>query len=304
MKNVTPVIGVVVPIHNGLEQTRSGLASLQKSIDCCDPEMGSIQVIVVDDGSTDGSADWISAHFPTVRLLKADGDLWWTGAMNVGAHYAVEDLGCEYVAAWNNDIQCAPDYFTRLFDILANTQDHRIIASKIFLLDEPDRLYAMGCLFNPVTGRQSLIGSKTKDGGQFEHVHLADWAPGMGTVAPKRALEAINYWDARTFPQYCGDSDFCLRAKNAGFPLFVYPQLRIWNDKRTSGIEHNGTVRLFIRTLVDRRSSFQLQAQVAFYLRHAKSPRALIQLVYLYIRYAGSFARYILRMAVAARTHN
>ena len=64
-----------------------------------------------------------------------------------------------------------------------------------------------------------------------------DWLPGMGTVTHKSVYEKIGMLDEIRFPQYHGDSDFTLRAKKRGYKIIVYPDLKIYNDNRNTGID-------------------------------------------------------------------
>ena len=109
-------------------------------------------MVVTDDGSTDGSADEIKAHFPKVELQYGDGNLWWSGGINVGAKYAIESLGCDYVLLWNNDVLSAHDYFVELDRIIETEPPGSVIGSKVYFTDRPERVQAYGGYFNPITG--------------------------------------------------------------------------------------------------------------------------------------------------------
>ena len=74
---------VVIPVHNRLEFTRACLASLREQ------SYRDFTIVVVDDGSTDGTYATLAEEFPEVTLLWGDGDLWWTGAMNRALEWAL-----------------------------------------------------------------------------------------------------------------------------------------------------------------------------------------------------------------------
>lgn len=67
---------VVIPVHNRLSFTRACLESLREQ------SFRDFTIVVVDDGSTDGTYATLAEEYPEVTLLWGDGDLWWTGAMN------------------------------------------------------------------------------------------------------------------------------------------------------------------------------------------------------------------------------
>src|SRR6266567_5032327 len=97
-----PKISIITPIHNGVEYTIEYLESLSKV------EYSNYEIIIIDDGSTDGSSEIIARDFPQVRLLKGDGNLWWSGGTNMGIRDALA-RGTDLILTMNNDVKIAPD---------------------------------------------------------------------------------------------------------------------------------------------------------------------------------------------------
>jgi GT2 family glycosyltransferase len=289
LKHLDYKIAIIIPIFNGLIYTKKTLGWLFDSIGRCSEKSCDIKVIIVDDGSTDYSGLWVQEHYPQVHILRGDGNLWWSGAMNLGAQHAIQEIGCDYIVCWNNDIKCDPAYFPNLIQILQGPSDVRLLGSKLYLLEPPDVIFQMGCYFDPKKGKHTFIGSMQQDSHRFEKPFEPDWASGMGTIIHSSVFDKIGFWDNRRFPQYHGDSDFCLRAKKAGFRLTIHPELKIWNDKTSSGMPHHNNLRTFLKTFTSLKSNYYVRSQVLFYLRHAESKLAYLQLLRMYIVYLGSF---------------
>ena len=87
------MIYVVIPVHNRKDFTRNCLLSLQKQ------SFQAFEVVIVDDGSTDGTAEMLREEFPELPVLKGDGNLWWTASVNMGIKYALEQ---EKLMDWLN----------------------------------------------------------------------------------------------------------------------------------------------------------------------------------------------------------
>ena len=122
-----PKVSIVTPIHNGIEHTVDYLDSLSRI------SYPHYEVVIVDDGSTDGSAERISASFPQVRIVSGDGNLWWAGGTNAGIRDALA-RGTDFILTMNNDVEVAPD----LLDVLLGcAADHpgAIIGGKIYVED-------------------------------------------------------------------------------------------------------------------------------------------------------------------------
>ena len=91
-------VEIVTPVHNRCEETLQCLRSIARS----ESTGLSLHVIVVDDGSTDGTADAIAKEFPDVEIVKGDGDLWYTAGTNRGISAALLHEP-DYILAINND---------------------------------------------------------------------------------------------------------------------------------------------------------------------------------------------------------
>lgn len=251
-----------------------------------------ISVIVIDDGSSDGTSDWIKRNYPTVIVLNGTGELWWSGATNLGAKYALEVLKCQYILLWNNDISFRTDYFHNLLKLLNNDDKSTIIGSKIMVKEEPSLVWSMGGRFNPVNGKYFMYGYFKPDGPDYSKVWEADWLTGMGTVVPSNVIDKSGYWNSRDFPQYHGDSDFTYRAKLKGFKIKVFPDLVLYNNTKSSGIEHDGNLKKLILLLTSTRSKSNFRYIYKFYRLHSVSLLAYYTLFMHYFRIFGGFFKW------------
>ena|SRR5438105_5524438 len=97
------MIYAIIPVHNRIKFTINCLTRLREQT------VRSFKIIVIDDGSKDNTTHYLQENFPEVILLKGDGNLWWTGAINLGVEVALSE-GADYILTLNNDTLPAFDY--------------------------------------------------------------------------------------------------------------------------------------------------------------------------------------------------
>jgi GT2 family glycosyltransferase len=283
-------ISIVIPIYNRLLLTQRGIQSLHNSLDYYQSRAADTQysfsIVVVDDGSTDGSSEWIAEQYPTVHLLKGDGNLWWTGAVNKGSRHAVEELNADFVLLWNDDTLCDISYFVELSTLLTRDSTYRnsILASKIYWVDESNILFNYGCYYSNKTGKKKLIGVNQKDSGQFSDIIPIDWSGGMGTIIPAKILKEVGYFDAEHFPQYHGDLDFFLRAGKKGYSSFAVPTLKIYNNRDSTGVSTAKSFADLKKILLSNRSHYNIRHNFLLNQRHANT---VLSWGYFLLRYFG-----------------
>ena len=267
-------ITLVIPIYNRLDITKEGLTSIDNAIKYYQSNGQGrfvLRMVIVDDGSTDGSSKWIKENFQSVIILQGSGNLWWSGSVNVGARYAIETLGTDYVVLWNDDTKCAEDFFLVLENLLLSDKQYQdaILVSKVYWQHKPNFLFNFGCYFNHSTGKKTLIGLNKED--NYNEIIPVDWSGGMGTIIPAHILLTVNYFDNEKFPQYHGDSDFFLRAKESGFKAYAIPDLKIYNNIDSTGINSVKNLRELKALLTSIKSFENIKQNFYFNLRHANS---------------------------------
>jgi len=287
-------IALIIPVFNRLAHTQECFQILDKQKDTRFFKENEINLILADDGSTDGTEEWVRKHFPTVIILKGNGNLWWSGTMNLGVRHALKVMHCDFILLWENDIIPVGDYFNNLQVILENWDGSSMVCSKVYYRIMPDTIFAMGGRFNSRTGVKYLIGRLVKDNEDYNKVREVDWSLGQGVLIHKDIFAKVGYFDEKNFPQYSGDADFSLRVKSAGFRNLVFPDLRLLNDTDTTGISHltDKTVWKFLVSLFSIRSHTSIIKDVKFYRAHATSLIAYKELIKKYLIYTGSFVKW------------
>lgn len=217
-----PRISIITPIFNGIEHTVAYLESLSRLT------YANYEVIIVDDGSTDGSAETIAARFPGVRIVGGTGNLWWAGGTNLGIRTALAG-GTDFILTMNNDVAVAPDLLEALVACAA-AYPGAIVGGKVYFMDDPQRIWSAGGRLNWLSGKTLVqVGHGEVDREEFCRRERMDFLTGMNVLIPAAVFEKIGFYDAEHFPQYHADTEFTLRARKAGIPIIFEPAAKVWN---------------------------------------------------------------------------
>ena len=275
-------IALLLPVFNKLNYTITCLSSLYDEISH-NNLLDSFRIILVDDGSTDGTGEYVKHHFPFVTVVKGDGNLWWSGGINKGAEHAINNLRVDYLLLWNNDITTHNHYFVNLLRLLQKPDKSTIFGSKIYMNYENRTLWSMGGFIKPYIGKIGNIGYNKPDNHRFQQPLEVDWIPGMGTVIPVEVVHKIGYWDQVNFPQYHGDLEYTYRAKINGFKLIISPDLILSNDTRNTAIGHEGSFKKLLGLLHDKRSLYNFHINTIFLKQYGKGP---FKYLHLFVSYS------------------
>jgi len=222
-------LAVVVLNWNGLEDTRALLRTLAH---CRAPQGWSVQTIVVDNGSSDGSPAKLGAEFPGVEIVALSENLRFAGGNNAGLERALKN-GADAVMLLNNDTEADPGLLERL--VLALEQDPKAGAAAplIYFAAPSQRIwYAGGRCVVPLA-HASHRGLRALDQGQYRSVETTGYITGCCLLATREAWERVGPLDERYFI-YAEDADWSLRARERGFTLLFVPTARLWHKVSAS----------------------------------------------------------------------
>jgi GT2 family glycosyltransferase len=229
------VIYIVIPVHDRRQLTRACLLALREQT-----EKG-FRVVVVDDGSTDGTGEMLREDFPEVVTLRGDGGLWWTGATNRGCAWALARAEAEdAVITLNDDTLPAPEWLACLREAAA-AAPHAVMGS--LLVDTRTGLVS------EVVTRIDWWTAKYSHpwaGLQPDEVRAqggdtlpSDALCGCGTYLPVRALRELGPFRPE-LPQYAADFEYSIRAARTGWDVRVSTAAVLASHAELTGI-HGST---------------------------------------------------------------
>ncbi len=223
------MIFIIIPVFNRKVLLYNCLDSLRNQTN------QNFQVIVVDDGSTDGTSDMLRENFPKATVLKGDGNLWWTGATNVGVLHALPLCQeNDFIMALNDDLVVGPDYIEMYYQ-LAATHPDTLIGSVVTDINNRDIIYSGGVKINWITAKtrninvgKSLASYGT---GYYEEVSILT---GRGVLFPSKVFRKIGMYNDKHYAQ-CGDTELPRRAQLAGFRLIVSYDVPVFSVVQDEG---------------------------------------------------------------------
>ncbi len=218
-----PRVSVVVPNFNGKRFLPDCLASLQKQT------YADLECIVVDDGSTDGSAQGLSDLLPGVRVVLRPENGGFARAANDGMRLATGEI----VALLNNDAAAAANWVEEMVAAFQRHPEAGAVASKMLLWDRPNIINSAGDVFLR-RGVPDSRGVWQTDAGQFDHEEEVFGASGGACAYRRSMLDDIGLFDERFF-MYCEDVDLAFRAQLRGYSCIYAPRAVVHHRLSATG---------------------------------------------------------------------
>jgi GT2 family glycosyltransferase len=219
----SPLASVVIPNWNGLAHLSTCLEALRAQT------YPHLEVIFVDNASSDGSQDFMTREYPEVRLLALDRNLGLTGGNNLGFRAASGEI----LISLNNDTEAEPGFVESLVAALLDHPEAGMAAAKMRLFDRRDTLHSAGDGYG-VDGIPFNRGVWQRDEGQFD---LPGWIFGGcgGAVGYRRAmLDQVGLFD-ESFFMYCEDVDLNWRSQLAGWKCWYAPEALVYHKLSATG---------------------------------------------------------------------
>lgn len=215
-------VSVVIPSWNGADLLPRCLGSLRNQT------LAPGEVIVVDNGSSDGSAAMIARSFPEVRVIGLARNRGFAPAVNAGIRATEAGL----VALLNNDAEADPVWLAAL---VAAAEGDRVgmVASRIVDADDPGRIQGIGLEVGP-EGDPRPIGKGERDGPEFRVPREVFGPIGAAALYRRELFQDIGLFDEDFFA-YLEDVDLAWRARRAGWRCMYAPDAVVRHDRGSTG---------------------------------------------------------------------
>lgn len=225
-------VHVVIPVFNRLALTQTLTACLRKQV-LNQP----LRLLVVNDGSTDDTAEWLATQ-NDIEVLNGNGSLFWGGAVDLAVrHLQTRAAAEDWVLMMNNDTTVADDFVQRLLDTaLANAP----AAVGSVIRDEADhtRLLSIGAHVDAWRLLTCDLLDKSKAQQTSDAVVEVDALSGRGALFPMAGLIAAGGMRPRALPHYLADYEVSMRVRKSGWRLLVLPTAAVY-----SGNDYGSTQR-------------------------------------------------------------
>jgi GT2 family glycosyltransferase len=277
---------VIIPTYNRRNLLKGCLASLKNQT--VPPD----KILVVVDGSTDGTLKMLEKDFPDLDILKGNGEWWWSKSVNNGIKQTLNNAVTHFLLL-NDDTLFPLEFFEELLQVISENQGKTLIniAAKDIKNHEWSYLGVKKSWKNPfksVDFKEIYLSSPPK------YINVSSLV-GRGLIIPSFAINDVGFFDEKNFPQAIADSDFSLRASKKGYSLVVATKPYLFSyTKETSRKHYEKTynIRNMFKRLFAKKSSSNLIYLFKYNLRHCPK-KYLIQ--YTIINFSAVFGGYIRR---------
>jgi len=243
MKN--PALSIVLLSNNRREDTLACLASLFRS------DYVDFKVIVLDNGSVDGSVSEIRNQYPHIQMIPLTENLGYAGNNNIGVKLALEQ-GAEWILILNDDTVLESTCLANLMHGMVANPEIGIAGPMVYHFNEPDVIQSAGGILGKYWN-SSHLGQNELDRGQYSKLHSVDWISGCAILVRRAVIEQVGMLDPNYF-LYWEETEWCLRASRAGWKIAHIPQAKLWHK----GVQRNYQPKPYVTYYITRNHLFTL----------------------------------------------
>jgi len=262
-----PLVSAVIPTFNRKDDLLECLRALSNS------SYSNMEIVVVDNASTDGTSEAIQKLYPYVKLMKLERNTGVTGGRNAGARVAKG----EFILFLDHDMIVDKQMVEELTKVIEADPSIGVAGPVIYYYDEPSKIWAAGTSISMTTGKVSFNTVNPDESGLISPFEVQVLPAAI--LTRKELLFQIGFFNDEFFAVY-EDTDFCLRARDVGYKVLCVPDAKAWHRTPIAGEKQE------IHLLG--RSYYLARNRIIFMKKHAKSSSFalfLISIVPVYATY-------------------
>jgi|SRR5581483_5521138 len=216
-----PRVCIIVLTWKNYDLTRDCLCSLRKI------NYPNTEIVLVDNGSGDGSAERLASEFPEVRLITNEKNLGFPAGNNVAIRDAMA-RNPDYFLLLNNDTLVAPDFLSKLVEVAESDEEIGVVNPKILYFEPNDRIWFAGGFYKPWWSTGRVRGQNRRDIGKYNETREISFITGCACLIKAEVVRQIGLLDEVFFLGF-EDLDWTVRAMRAGFRAFYVGSSVIWH---------------------------------------------------------------------------
>ncbi len=249
-------INIIIPVFNRINDTKKIISNLRVQ-----NTSEEIKVLIIDDGSTDGTSEWLKSQ-KDLFFLRGNGKLLWGGAINLGINYIIKNHpNDEWILLINNDLEVKKDYVDNLLKI-AKINYPAAVGSVI--KNKKNEIVSLGPKIDPFKlevkeiYRKNLVFKKNilKD---------VDALSGRGVIYPLKSIIEAKGINSKIFPHYYGDYSLSMKIKKKGYKLITSMEAIVFTDENFENLRKQRKNYAIIRKLFSRKSTSLLYSYFFFW---------------------------------------
>ena len=188
------------------------------------------EVVVIDNGSSDGTQDYVNQKWPEVRVLRTDTNLKYSGGFNFGLKYAFEQQKADYVLITNNDVKVDQSIVAECVKIADLKENVGFVTGKVYYYDSPNILQTCGREWEEKNWRGEDIGVGEEDQGQYDTERELPWCDDIFWLVNKEVYDQVGGYNTE-FAFQAEDFEWQVRAKKRGFKIYFTPHAKLWHKE-------------------------------------------------------------------------
>jgi len=247
------MIHVIIPTFNRLNYTIICLNSLKRQVNYKE-----LNIIVVDDASTDGTKEHIKKHFPKISILEGTGSFFWGGAVHYGVDYVLK-IGKpkDWILLVNNDVELSSDAISNLIKISKKKKRKALVGSLVINAKDRQTVIKSGTIvknwfFNRTT--HIFEGKKLRQI-SIKNPLKVDFLTGRCLLHPIEIFKKVKNYDSRRFNHYGADDEFSMRVKKFGYLTLLCPSSIVFLRNIKFNLHKKKNIKSFCDHLFSIRSS-------------------------------------------------
>jgi hypothetical protein len=214
------LVSVVIPTHNRLKQLERLIISVEKSV------FPKIEIVIVDDASTDGTWEHIKTKFPNAKIIRNEEKRLVSACRNIG----INNSNGDFIFLVDDDNVIDEHCISNLVEMFLSHETVGVVAPIMYYYSHPKTVWCAGIKRNLISSRTTTIGNGKNDEGQFKIPIESDDFPNAFMVRSEIMKSEGVLFGEKYFPWMYEESDFCYRVRENGWKVVLVPEAKIWHD--------------------------------------------------------------------------